>query len=200
MRPPTRITFRLGALVALASIVAALAVVVPTVADRESNIASAATTPTLSVMGPSQLTAAELVNYYRTVDHHTFPYRVVNLNPFTGTVTAVPLEDLANLFITEGARYNVRGDVAFAQSIVETAWFNFPDWGQVRPWNNNFAGIGACDSCSNGFQFPSLQDGVRAQIQLLRNYADINSRTTNIPDPPVPSLWGSTPQVAAANF
>ena len=46
----------------------------------------------------------------------------------------------------------------------------------VRPYNNNFAGIGACDSCGNGFQFSSALNGVRAQIQLLRNYADINSR------------------------
>ena len=30
------------------------------------------------------------------------------------------------MFVTEGNRYNVRGDIAFAQSIVETAWFNYP--------------------------------------------------------------------------
>ena len=31
------------------------------------------------------------------------------------------------------------------------AWFNFPDYGIVKPGNNNFAGIGACDSCGNGY-------------------------------------------------
>ncbi|HEX5588241.1 MAG TPA: glucosaminidase domain-containing protein, partial [Acidimicrobiia bacterium] len=103
-------------------------------------------------------------------------------------------------FVSEGNRYNVRGDIAFAQSIVETAWFNFPDYGIVKPWNNNFSGIGACDSCGNGFQFSTPVSGVRAQIQLLRNYADLGSRVTNIPDPPVPELWGSNPSTAAYNF
>ena len=104
------------------------------------------------------------------------------------------------MFVTEGNRYNVRGDIAFAQSIVETAWFNYPDYGQVRPIDNNFSGIGACDSCGNGFQFSEPLDGVRAQMQLLRNYADSSSRVTNIPDPPVPELWGSNPATAAYNF
>jgi hypothetical protein len=70
----------------------------------------------------------------------------------------------------------------------------------VRPWNNNFSGIGACDSCGGGYQFSSALSGVRAQIQLLRNYADITSRVTNIPDPPVPELWGSNPSTARYNF
>ena len=104
------------------------------------------------------------------------------------------------MYVSEGNRYNVRGDVAFAQSLVETAWFNYPDYGMVRPYNNNFSGIGACDSCGNGFQFSSALAGVRAQLQLLRNYADGSSLTSTIPDPPVPELWGSNPSTAAYNF
>ena len=42
------------------------------------------------------------------------------------------LEQLAQMFVDEGNRYHVRGDIAFAQSIVETAWFNFPDYGIVQ--------------------------------------------------------------------
>jgi len=38
--------------------------------------------------------------------------------------------------------------------------------------DNNFAGIGACDSCPHGYVFPDARTGIRAQIQLLRNYAD----------------------------
>ena len=91
-------------------------------------------------------------------------------------LTGATLPQLAELFIDEGNRYNVRGDIVFAESIVETVWFNFPDYGMVRTNNNNFAGIGACDTCGNGFQFSSVVVGVRGQLQLLRNYADINSR------------------------
>jgi len=141
-------------------------------------------------MGQSRLSADQLVAFYQHSDPSTLPFRV------SGTT----LQQLATIFVTEGNRYNVRGDIAFAQSIVETAWFFYPDYGQVRAYNNNFAGIGACDSCGNGFQFASALSGVRAQMQLLRNYADINSRTTNIADPPVPELWGSTPATAAYNF
>ena len=86
------------------------------------------------------------------------------------------------------------------QSIVETAWFNYPDYGLVRPTDNNFAGIGACSSCGTGFGFTSAPNGVRAQLQLLRNYADASSSVATIPDPPVPELWGSTPATANYNF
>jgi hypothetical protein len=146
--------------------------------------------PGVPMMGQSRLTAGQLVDFYRSRAPASLPYRA----------TGATLEELAQLFVEEGNRYAVRGDIAFAQSIVETGWFNFPDYGIVKPWNNNFSGIGACDSCGNGFQFSSARSGVRAQIQLLRNYADIGSRTTTIPDPPVPELWGSNPATAEWNF
>ena len=38
--------------------------------------------------------------------------------------------------------------------------------------DNNFAGIGWCDSCPHGFDFPDAETGVRAQMQLLRIYVD----------------------------
>jgi hypothetical protein len=142
------------------------------------------------VMGQSRLTADQLVAFYQRMDPSTLPYRA----------TGASLQQLANMFVTEGNRYNVRGDIAFAQSILETAWFYYPDYGQVHPNDNNFSGIGACDSCGTGFGFTSALNGVRAQLQLLRNYADINSRVTNIPDPPVPELWGSTSATANYNF
>ena len=97
------------------------------------------------------------------------------------------------MFVTEGNRYNVRGDIAFAQSIVETAWFNYPDYGLVRPTDNNFAGIGACDSCGNGFEFTSALSGVRAQLQLLRNYADASSSVANDPGPAGARALGQHP-------
>jgi Mannosyl-glycoprotein endo-beta-N-acetylglucosaminidase len=142
------------------------------------------------VMGQSQLTAAQLVAFYQAKDSAALPYRA----------TGASLQQLADMFVTEGNRYNVRGDIAFAQSIVETAWFNYPDYGLVRPTDNNFAGIGACSSCGTGFGFTSALNGVRAQLQLLRNYADASSSVATIPDPPVPELWGSTPATANYNF
>ena len=142
------------------------------------------------VMGQSQLTAAQLVAFYQTTDPGTLPYRA----------TGATLQQLADMFVTEGNRYNVRGDIAFAQSIVETAWFNYPDYGLVRPSDNNFAG-----HRSMLFVWHRLRVHERAQRrarpaaaapQLRRR----DSRAATIPDPPVPELWGSTPATANYNF
>jgi hypothetical protein len=72
----------------------------------------------------------------------------------------------------------VSADVAFAQSVLETGYFRFPDAGQVRPEHNNFAGLGAVDDGGGGAvaRFGTAQLGVRAQIQHLWAYADPAAR------------------------
>ena len=89
---------------------------------------------------------------------------------------------LATWYIEEGRAESVRGDVAFLQAARETGWFRF-EGSKVSMSQNNFAGIGACDSCKSGESFPSVQEGVRAQIQMIRTYADPNysSKTTARP-------------------
>ena len=92
------------------------------------------------------------------------------------------LDALAQMYIQEGQKVGVRGDVAFAQSIVETGYFGFRN-SMVDPENNNFAGIGACDTCKHGFSFPDARTGVRAQVQLLRVYVDRSVTGGSLPDP-----------------
>ena len=86
----------------------------------------------------------------------------------------VAMSDLTTAFVEEGEAAKVRGDIAFAQSILETGSFFYPDGGQLQPTDNNFAGMDACDSCAKGKSFPDARTGVRAQMQLLRVYADAN--------------------------
>jgi hypothetical protein len=93
----------------------------------------------------------------------------------------VSLEQLTAYFVWEGNVENVRGDIAFAQSIVETGWFRYG--GQVQCSQNNFAGIGAIDGGPQGASFPDADTGVRAQIQHLRAYAD--STATSCSQPPL---------------
>jgi Mannosyl-glycoprotein endo-beta-N-acetylglucosaminidase len=83
----------------------------------------------------------------------------------------VPLATLADLYQANGVTYGVRDDIAFTQSIIETGYFGFPSGGQVATSDNNFAGIGACDSCHGGRAFADAKSGVAAQLQLLHNYA-----------------------------
>jgi hypothetical protein len=113
----------------------------------------------------------------------------------TGATARLPpgttIDDVASMYIDEGAAEHVRGDLAFAQSIVETGSFSV-DAG------NNFSGIGVCDSCTGpGYTFPTPRDSVRTQIQLLRNYADPDSRASNLAHPPSPWLYGTDPAKAA---
>jgi hypothetical protein len=129
----------------------------------------AATSASSPILGPSLLTAQQLADF-------------VTASGRKPRIT-VPLATLAQYYITEGDNAGVRGDVAFAQSILETAWFTFPGGGQVATQDNNFAGIGACDSCAHGFSFPTAQIGVRAQMQALRIYVDPTLTATTLKQP-----------------
>lgn len=82
--------------------------------------------------------------------------------------------DLAPVYLREGSAYGVRGDIAFCQSILETGWF----WGNntpfdVKPSQNNFAGLGATGGGVPGDSFPDAVTGIRAQIQDLALRADV---------------------------
>ncbi len=129
-----------------------------------------------SLLGPSRLVASDLAAF---VQHRQ-------------THTTVPIGELAAIYLQEGAALGVRADIAWAQSVVETAAFRFPGGGLVHPDDNNFAGIGACDSCAHGHRYATARDGVRAQMQLLRGYADPLPLAGAGLHPPV-SLRGSAP-------
>jgi Mannosyl-glycoprotein endo-beta-N-acetylglucosaminidase len=94
---------------------------------------------------------------------------------------SVSIDALVTMFVGEGRDEGVRGDIAFAQSIIETGWFSFS--GRVPPEANNFAGIGATDGTTDYAVFPDARTGVRAQIQHLRAYAD--SQATKCALPPL---------------
>ena len=123
---------------------------------RWQSIGSGVDTPIMSrsILGPDELTQWFLATRRR------------------GARITVPMSELARAYIEEGQAAQVRGDIAFAQSILETASFYFPDGGQLNPTDNNFAGMDACDSCPHGTPFPDARIGVRAQMQQLRVYAD----------------------------
>jgi hypothetical protein len=110
-------------------------------------------------MGPASVPAHKLAAWF-----------VAKAPP--GYQVSEPVEQLAQFYIEEGEAEGVRGDVAFIQSVIETGWFRFG--GQVRPEDNNFAGLGATDGSghANVASFPDARTGVRAQIQHLRRYAD----------------------------
>jgi Mannosyl-glycoprotein endo-beta-N-acetylglucosaminidase len=91
------------------------------------------------------------------------------------------VRDIAKHFVQEGDIEGVKGDIGFAQSIIETGYFRYG--GAVDCTDNNYAGIGATDSGDPEAEFPYPRIGVRAQIQHLRRYADRHASEKNLHRP-----------------
>jgi Mannosyl-glycoprotein endo-beta-N-acetylglucosaminidase len=136
-----------------------------------------------TIMGPSELSAAQIAAYV------CFVGRCATWLP------EISPQQLAQLYLDEGNLVGVRGDLAFAQSVLETGWFAYPgspdqntvpvststSWpGYVLPRDHNYAGLGAFPGSDVYMRQPTPQLGVRAQLQHLRNFADPSSRSTNL--------------------
>lgn len=122
----------------------------------------------LGILGDPLVPAADLAEFVR---------RTGRANP------NVDLDALAATYIAEGKAEGVRSDVAWVQSIIETGWFSFKG-SMVEVGDYNYAGIGACDTCSRGIIFDDMTAGVRSQIQLLRTYATKGLKTSDLANPP----------------
>lgn len=81
--------------------------------------------------------------------------------------------DMIPLYLSEGQTEGIAGDIAFAQSCVETGNFAFPqETCKVTLSQNNFAMMGVVAADSKGESFATPQIGIRAQIQHLKAYAN----------------------------
>ena len=83
-------------------------------------------------------------------------------------------EKIAVEYMREGERLGLRWDFAFYQMIVETGALSY--WrgnrsGDVKPSQNNFAGLGATGRGVRGESFPDIATGVRAHLEHLMLYA-----------------------------
>ncbi len=82
---------------------------------------------------------------------------------------------IARYYKAHGERYRVRWDYAFYQMLIETNFLTYRapggKWGDVRPSQNNFAGIGATGGGVPGDRYPDVSTGVLAQIQHLVAYS-----------------------------
>lgn len=78
--------------------------------------------------------------------------------------------DMVPQYIQEGKAESIRGDIAFAQSCLETGNFTFKD-SAVTLDQNNFCGMGVTANGMKGNSFPNTKTGIRAQIQHLKAYA-----------------------------
>ncbi len=154
---------------------AAQAVLATARAELRADLAAVAGPPSLgrsglSVMGRSALDANELTVWFNDQGY--------------SDLTPAVVRQLADWYLGAGAAEGVRGDVAFAQAVLETGGFSSPDAVTL----NNYAGIGHCDTCATGWAFPSPYGGVVGQLQLLRIFAGAGTAPKPAPAPVLPAL------------
>ena len=118
------------------------------------------------IMGVSVATADQMKAYIKTK------------NP----KVAQSVLDMVPLYLSEGAAEGVRGDIAFAQSCLETGNFAFAG-SAVTLDQNNFCGMGVTANGLKGNAFSTAQLGIRAQVQHLKAYASIKPLKGECIDP-----------------
>lgn len=142
-------------------------------ADLEAWKATPPRTGSPLLRGPAQLRPQDVARWTRVVKSG-------------GRALTMPLDDFARMFFDEAQKRGLRGDLLWMQSMVETGAFT-----SAGAKSNNFAGVGACDSCDGGMRFADAHAGVVAQLDLLVQL------TTGVADPTLRSLtgrWATDPQ------
>ena len=100
----------------------------------------------------------------------------------TNPSVAQSVLDMVPLYLSEGKTEGVRGDVAFAQSCLETGKFGFSG-SAVTLDQNNFCGMGVTSNGVKGNSFDTPQLGIRAQVQHLKAYASTEALKNACVDP-----------------
>ena len=111
---------------------------------------------------------------------------------------AATAQDFFTTLYDEAVSEGVSPELLFAQVMKETAWLQFG--GDVRIQQFNFGGLGATGGGAAGASFPSVQIGLRAQVQHLRAYADSGASAQDLSHPLVDTRFayvrkGSAPYV-----
>ena len=78
-------------------------------------------------------------------------------------------EGIATEYMRHGEALGVRWDIAYFQMLVETGSLKFG--GDVRPAQNNFAGLGATGNGEHGESFKDVSTGVQAHLEHVLMYA-----------------------------
>lgn len=100
------------------------------------------------------------------IQYEFFEKYLLSHNP---AVSPKYVRELIRVYDEECRIEGVRFKVAFAQMCHETDYLKFS--GQVAPHQNNFAGVGAVSDYDNGYEFKTMREGVRVQVQHLKSYA-----------------------------
>ncbi|MBR6316464.1 MAG: GBS Bsp-like repeat-containing protein [Lachnospiraceae bacterium] len=112
-----------------------------------------------SIAGVSDVTLDQMVAYFQA--HAPYP-------SFYSGSDAPSLRKFCKLYMDECTVEGIRTEVAFCQAMKETNFLRYG--GDVNISQYNFAGLGATGGVP-GNSYPSVQIGIRAQVQHLKAYA-----------------------------
>lgn len=118
------------------------------------------------IMGSAVATADQIAAY------------MIKMNPNTASFAA----EMAQTFIEEGIAEGVRGDIAAAQTMLETGNLGFKG-SAVTLDQNNFCGMGVTSNGMKGNSFATMREGIRAQIQHLKAYGSTAALNNECVDP-----------------
>lgn len=120
------------------------------------------------IAGNTVATVGQMINHIK-VKNPNVPQSVLDMIPF---------------YLSEGKTEGIRGDIAFAQSCIETGNFTFPkSTCAVTLDQNNFCMMGVINTFDKGNSFDTPQLGIRAQIQHLKAYANKEALNGECIDP-----------------
>lgn len=114
------------------------------------------------IMGKTSITVEQMAAWFEQ-NGAEYPADVL------GEGGAETIEDFCQIYIEEAEAEGVRAEVAFVQSMKETAWLQFGGDASIEQYN--FAGLGTTGGGVPGNSYPDVRTGVRAQIQHLKAYA-----------------------------
>ncbi|KRU30228.1 N-acetylmuramoyl-L-alanine amidase [Clostridium sporogenes] len=121
---------------------------------------------TTNIMGQSQLTQEQALNYFRTRNNEKSDQTI---------------KQFISIVWQEANIEGIRADVVFIQIMKETNFLKFT--GDVKESQNNFAGIGATGNGACGAYFKDTKTGVRAVIQHLKAYSSTEELKNTCVDP-----------------
>jgi len=103
------------------------------------------------------------------------PERLMKFVGWRNKRVAAKFNDTATYYQLHGNNLGIRWDYAFFQMLVETNYLKFraPNgrMGDVKPHQNNFAGLGATGGGVPGDKFKTISDGVLGHLQHIQMYS-----------------------------
>ncbi len=127
-----------------------------------------------TIVGGSTVTVEDMTSYY---NQQNVEYPSAAL----GAGGAGTIEEFCTILYEEAEAEEIRAEVVFVQSMLETGWLQFQ--GVCRVEQYNFAGIGATGGDEEGNSFADVRTGLRAQVQHLKAYASSQELVNACVDP-----------------